>query len=108
MKNEYGFSLLDAIKLASEGKPINHEQEVEPESDRCVEISTRSSVREAIAPGVYAILSPIFIGFFAGPRCLVGMLAGAIVSGCMLAILMSNAGGAWDNGKKLCEKYHQQ
>merc|ERR1719487_827785 len=75
-----------------------------PESDRCVEISTRSSVREMIAPGLYAILAPLFVGFFVGPRCLMGVLAGAIASGCMLAIMMSNAGGAWDNSKKLCEK----
>merc|ERR1712060_118720 len=46
----------------------------------------------------------IFIGFLVGPVCLMGVLAGALVTGCMLAILMSNAGGAWDNSKKLCEK----
>jgi len=57
-----------------------------------------------IAPGAYAILAPIFIGFLVGPVCLMGVLAGALVCGCMLAILMSNAGGAWDNSKKLCEK----
>merc|ERR1712054_715484 len=75
-----------------------------PDSDRCVQISTRSSVTEMIAPGLYAIISPIFVGFFMGPRCLMGLLAGAVVSGAMLAIMMSNAGGAWDNSKKLCEK----
>jgi len=57
-----------------------------------------------IAPGAYAILTPLIIGFTLGPRCLMGVLAGAIVSGAMLAIMMSNAGGAWDNSKKLCEK----
>merc|ERR1712228_298483 len=62
------------------------------------------SVKEMIAPGAYAILAPIFIGFLVGPVCLMGVLAGALVCGCMLAILMSNAGGAWDNSKKLCEK----
>merc|ERR1711976_669585 len=67
-------------------------------------ISTRSSVKEMIAPGTYAVLAPIFIGFLVGPVCLMGVLAGALVTGCMLAILMSNAGGAWDNSKKLCEK----
>merc|ERR1719191_2704485 len=67
-------------------------------------ISTRSSVKEMIAPGAYAILAPIFIGFLMGPQCLMGLLAGAITSGAMLAIMMSNAGGAWDNSKKLCEK----
>ena len=57
-----------------------------------------------VAPGAYAILAPLFVGFFVGPRCLMGVNAGAIASGCMMAIMMSNAGGAWDNGKKLCEK----
>merc|ERR1712224_406232 len=75
-----------------------------PHSDLCVAISTRSSVKEMIAPGAYAVLAPLFIGFLVGPKCLMGVLAGALVTGCMLAILMSNAGGAWDNGKKLCEK----
>merc|ERR1712070_53668 len=75
-----------------------------PHSDLCVAISTRSSVKEMIAPGAYAILAPLFVGFCVGPRALMGVLAGALVTGCMLAILMSNAGGAWDNGKKLCEK----
>merc|ERR1719252_295276 len=57
-----------------------------------------------VAPGAYAILAPIFIGFTLGPRCLMGVLAGAIASSAMLGIMMSNAGGAWDNSKKLCEK----
>merc|ERR1712113_199341 len=57
-----------------------------------------------IAPGLYAVLAPIFVAFTVGPRCLMGLLAGAIVSGAMLAIMMSNSGGAWDNSKKLCEK----
>merc|ERR1719433_1630244 len=75
-----------------------------PYSDKCVKISTRSSVKEMIAPGLYAILAPIFVAFTVGPRCLMGLLSGAIVSGAMLAIMMGNAGGAWDNSKKLCEK----
>merc|ERR1719213_1580629 len=67
-------------------------------------ISTRSSVKEMIAPGCYSILVPITVGFLSVPTCLMGVLAGALVTGCMMAILMSNAGGAWDNSKKLCEK----
>merc|ERR1712184_100459 len=50
------------------------------------------------------ILVPLTVGFCVGPKCLMGVLAGALVTGCMLAIMMSNAGGAWDNSKKLCEK----
>merc|ERR1712157_561510 len=79
-------------------------KDVKPDSDRCVAILTRSSVKEMIAPGSYAILAPLLVGFLVGPKCLMGVLAGAVVTGCMLAILMSNAGGAWDNSKKLCEK----
>merc|ERR1712032_225698 len=94
----------EAIELASQGEDIAEEDDVEPDSDKCVTISTRSSVKEMLAPGAYAVLAPIFVGFFIGPVCLMGLLAGAIVSGAMLAIMMSNAGGAWDNSKKLCEK----
>ena len=97
-------TLLDCIVMASNGQAIPPEMDVTPDSNKCVEISTRSSVREMIAPGAYAILAPLFVGFLVGPRCLVGMLGGSIVSGAMVAIMMSNAGGAWDNGKKLCEK----
>merc|ERR1712050_425637 len=102
--NAKGFTLRSAIEKASQGISIPEDEEVKPDSNRCVMISTRSSVKEMIAPGAYAILAPIFIGFLVGPRCLMGTLAGALVCGCMLAILMSNAGGAWDNSKKLCEK----
>merc|ERR1719382_1076230 len=67
-------------------------------------ISTRSSVKEMIAPGVYAVFTPLIAGFLVGPRMLMGLLAGCIGSAAMLAIMMSNSGGAWDNSKKLCEK----
>merc|ERR1719331_2088811 len=96
--------LYACIKKATEGLEITPDEDVLPDSDRCVAISTRSSVREMIAPGLYAILIPLMVGFTVGPRCLMGVLAGAIASGCMNAIMMSNAGGAWDNSKKLCEK----
>merc|ERR1719271_1708669 len=96
--------LYACIQKASQDIPIPPEEDVLPNSDRCVAISTRSLVREMIAPGLYAILIPLMVGFTVGPRCLMGMLAGAIASGCMNAIMMSNAGGAWDNSKKLCEK----
>ena len=92
-KNENGYTLLEAIQWASDHDgEVPAEREVEPDSDRCVAISTRSSIREAIAPGAYAILAPIFIGTLVGPRMLMGMLAGSIASGCMMAIMMSNAG----------------
>ena len=75
----------------------------EPDCDRCIEISTESSVQEMILPGAFAVLSPLLIGLMIGARALAGMLGGAIASGAMLAILMANAGGAWDNSKKYIE-----
>ena len=111
-KNAAGFTLGQCIRLYTEMYEKHGEgnwkapadKEVTPDSDRCVLISTRSSVREMIAPGTYAVLAPLIGGFIVGPRFLMGLLAGAIASGCMLAIMMANAGGAWDNSKKLCEK----
>jgi H(+)-translocating pyrophosphatase len=110
--NSYGFTLGECIRLYTEmyekhgegNWKAPPEKEVVPDSDKCVVISTRSSVREMIAPGTYAVLAPLIGGFLIGPRFLMGLLAGAIASGCMLAIMMANAGGAWDNSKKLCEK----
>merc|ERR1711972_326729 len=104
IKNEKGRTLREAIEIISAGGELQEIDDVEPDSDKCVQISTRSSVKEMIAPGLYAVLAPIFVAFTVGPRCLMGLLAGAIVSGAMLAIMMSNSGGAWDNSKKLCEK----
>jgi len=75
----------------------------EPDSDACVSICTKTSVEEMVLPGGYAVLAPVFIGFLLGPRALAGMIAGSIASGAMLAIMMSNAGGAWDNSKKFIE-----
>ena len=75
----------------------------EPDSDACVSICTAVSVEEMVLPGGYAVLCPIFVGLLMGPYALAGMLAGAIASGAMLAIMMSNAGGAWDNSKKFIE-----
>jgi K(+)-stimulated pyrophosphate-energized sodium pump len=83
--------------------PGLREGTAEADSDKCVAISTKSSVEEMILPGLYAILSPITVGFLVGPRCLTGLLGGSIASGMMLAIMMANAGGAWDNSKKYIE-----
>lgn len=83
--------------------PGLREGTAEADSDKCVAISTQSSVEEMILPGLYAILAPITVGFLVGPRCLTGLLGGAIASGMMLAIMMANAGGAWDNSKKYIE-----
>jgi len=75
-----------------------------PDYARCVAISTDASLREMIIPGVIAIVAPIVIGLILGAEGLGGFLAGAIVSGVMLALMMANAGGAWDNAKKYIEE----
>jgi len=104
IKNARGVTLLEAIQKVTANGTISEEDDVEPDSDRCVMISTRSSVKEMIAPGVYAVFTPLIVGFMVGPRMLMGLLAGCIGSAAMLAVMMGNAGGAWDNSKKLCEK----
>ncbi|MCO4780985.1 MAG: sodium-translocating pyrophosphatase [Candidatus Cloacimonetes bacterium] len=74
-----------------------------PDYTRCVTISTESSLREMMLPGVVAVVVPVIVGKFVGVTALGGMLAGTLVTGVCLAIMMSNAGGAWDNAKKLIE-----
>jgi K(+)-stimulated pyrophosphate-energized sodium pump len=74
-----------------------------PDSARCVDISTRAALREMMLPGVTAVAAPVVIGYVLGIRALGGMLAGATLSGVLLALFMANAGGAWDNAKKLVE-----
>lgn len=73
------------------------------EYDKCVAISTKASLKEMVLPGLLAIVAPIITGFFGGPEMLGGLLAGVTVSGVLLAIFQSNAGGAWDNAKKMIE-----
>lgn len=75
-----------------------------PDTRRCVEISTRAALKEMVLPGVIAVISPVAVGFFVGAAGLGGMLAGSTLVGVVLALLMSNAGGAWDNAKKYIEK----
>jgi len=75
-----------------------------PDSRRCVDISTKGALQEMIVPGMTAVLAPVIVGFLLGPVALGGMLAGATVSGVLMALMMSNAGGAWDNAKKLFEQ----
>jgi len=74
--------------------------------ESCIAISTKSALREMIAPGILAIAAPLFVGFVLGPAALGGLLAGSLVAGFMLAITMANAGGAWDNAKKYIEQGH--
>ncbi|MEO1408658.1 MAG: sodium-translocating pyrophosphatase [Bacteroidota bacterium] len=74
------------------------------EYGKCVEISTQASIREMIVPGLIAVISPVAIGFLGGAEMLGGLLAGVTVSGVLMAIFQSNAGGAWDNAKKMFEE----
>ena len=74
------------------------------EYGKCVEISTTSAIKEMVIPGVLAILSPVVVGFTFGAETLGGLLAGVTVSGVLMAIFQSNAGGAWDNAKKMIEE----
>ncbi|MBI1380040.1 MAG: sodium-translocating pyrophosphatase [Planctomycetaceae bacterium] len=74
-----------------------------PDAARCVAISTAGSLKQMILPGMLAVIAPIAVGFYSA-EALGGLLAGALVTGVMMAIFMANAGGAWDNAKKLIEK----
>jgi K(+)-stimulated pyrophosphate-energized sodium pump len=82
-----------------EGKPG-----VRPESEKCVDISARAALREMVLPGLVAVIAPVLVGMLLGKQALGGMLAGATLTGVLLALFMSNAGGAWDNAKKFIEK----
>lgn len=80
------------------------EYKAKPEYEKCVAISTKASIREMIAPGAIALIVPIIVGFTFGPEVLGGLLAGVTVSGVLMGMFQSNAGGAWDNAKKSFEK----
>ena len=75
----------------------------EPDYERCVLISTQGALRQMVAPGLLAILSPILVGIIFGAQAVGGLLAGALGSGVLMALFMANAGGAWDNAKKFVE-----
>jgi K(+)-stimulated pyrophosphate-energized sodium pump len=80
------------------------EYKAKPEYEKCVAISTQASIREMMLPGGIAIITPVIVGFIFGPEVLGGLLAGVTVSGVLMGIFQSNAGGAWDNAKKSFEK----
>ena len=77
-----------------------------PDPDRCVEIATKAALKEMVAPGMIAVIAPVAVGFGLGPAALGGMLAGATVVGVIMALMMANGGGAWDNAKKYIEEGH--
>ena len=75
----------------------------EADHARCVDIATRAALKKMIVPGLLAVLAPLAVGFILGPEALGGLLAGSLGSGVVLAIMMANSGGAWDNAKKYIE-----
>lgn len=75
-----------------------------PDYKKCVEISTSAALKEMLVPGIMAVAAPLLMGLFLGAEALGGLLAGSLVTGVMMAIFMSNAGGAWDNAKKYIEE----
>ena len=79
---------------------------VKPDYNRCVAISTQAALHEMMLPGILAVIVPIIVGIVLGPSSLGGLLAGALITGVLLAIFMSNSGGAWDNAKKYVEEGH--
>jgi K(+)-stimulated pyrophosphate-energized sodium pump len=79
---------------------------VKPDSQTCVDISTKAALREMVGPGVVAIVAPVIVGFILGFNALGGLLAGSLVTGVLMALFMANAGGAWDNAKKAIEQGH--
>ncbi len=100
------FQMIEEVRRQFKEIPGIMEGKATPEYAKCVDISTRAALKEMLLPGIMAVLAPIVVGFVLGPEALGGMLAGALVTGVLLAIFMSNAGGAWDNAKKYIEEGH--
>ena len=97
------YSMIEEVRGQFQEKPGILEGTDKPDYARCVSISTSAALKEMIAPGLLAIIAPLLIGILLGTEALGGMLAGSLASGVLLAIMMANAGGAWDNAKKYIE-----
>jgi K(+)-stimulated pyrophosphate-energized sodium pump len=100
------FSIVEEIRRQFREIPglLEGKEGVKPDSKTCVSIATTSALREMVAPGLIAVLTPVAIGFLLGKETLGGMLLGATVMGAFLALFMANGGGAWDNAKKYIEE----
>jgi len=98
------FDMIVEVRRQFKEIPGLLEGTAKPDTARCVDIATRAALRKMILPGSMAVLAPVVIGFGLGLRHLGGMLAGALVCCVMMALMMANAGGAWDNAKKYVEK----
>jgi K(+)-stimulated pyrophosphate-energized sodium pump len=95
--------MVDEVRRQFREIPGIMEGTAKPDSARCVDISTKAALREMILPGVTAIAAPVVVGYTLGVQALGGLLAGATVTGVLMALFMANAGGAWDNAKKYIE-----
>lgn len=98
-----GFSVVEEVRRQFREIKGIMEGTARPEYGACVDIVTRAALKEMILPGLMAIVAPLLVGLLLGPLALGGLLGGVIVTGLLMAINMSNAGGAWDNGKKYIE-----
>ncbi len=100
---EAAMDMIEEVRRQFREIPGLLEGKAKPDTARCVDISTSAAIRRMILPGLLAVVTPVVVGFLAGPEALGGLLAGVTVSGVLLALFMSNAGGAWDNAKKSFE-----
>nr|WP_314999516.1 sodium-translocating pyrophosphatase [uncultured Oribacterium sp.] len=100
------FAMISEVRRQFKEKPGIMAGTEKPDYRTCVSISTQAALKEMIVPGVLAVIAPLAIGLLLGAEALGGLLAGSLVSGVMMAIFMSNSGGAWDNAKKYIEEGH--
>ncbi|MBK9132136.1 MAG: sodium-translocating pyrophosphatase [Gammaproteobacteria bacterium] len=98
------FDMIKEIRRQFREIPGLLEGTARPDNARCVDIATQAALKRMVLPGVLAVVAPVVVGFGIGPQALGGMLGGALLGGVLLALTMSNAGGAWDNAKKYVEK----
>lgn len=97
------FDMIEEVRRQFKEKPGIMQGTEKPDYAKCVDISTTASLKQMIVPGLLAVLSPLAIGLLLGTEALGGLLGGSLVSGVLMAVMMSNAGGAWDNAKKYIE-----
>ncbi len=100
------FDMVEEIRRQFREIPGLMEGKAKPEPAKCVAIATKGSIRRMMLPGLVGVTAPVAVGFTLGPQALGGLLLGATVTGVMLALFMSNGGGAWDNAKKYIEAGH--
>jgi K(+)-stimulated pyrophosphate-energized sodium pump len=97
------FAMIEEVRHQFKTLPGIMEGTGKPDYARCVDISTQAAIKEMVMPALLGVFTPVLVGFLGGPEMLGGLLAGVTVSGVMLALFMSNSGGAWDNAKKYIE-----